>query len=163
MIDLNGRVLQIGSGGIGFWMAVALKRAHVDLTVYDPDTLEGGLGWSRMPKASPSTTKVSLLRGFCLAVMGDEAPKIIAERFTGAEAKEGDLVLDCSDMPIGTLRSTTSRKSIWEAVQANGARIVRVSYDGFNGTVVVCEGLPLGGRPEGGYASAPDLSLSFAA
>lgn len=157
MIDLNGRVLQVGAGGVGFWMAAALARAHVDLTVFDTDTLQGGLGWSRVPKASPSTKKTSLLRGFCVAVMGDGAPKIVEERFLGLEASPGDLVVDASDMSLHL------RKIVWEVARAHGARVLRVSYDGRNDTVVVAEGLPLSGAPNGGYAAAPSLALSMAA
>src|SRR5687768_6519583 len=95
----------VGAGGVGFWLAAALARSHVEFTVYDTDNFVGGLGWSRVPKASnPETKKVQLLKGFCLAVMGDKAPKVIAERFTGAECVTGDLVIDCSDMDLTVRR-----------------------------------------------------------
>lgn len=157
--SLTGKVHQIGAGGIGFWMAVALARQHIDLTVYDYDNLVGGLGWSRLPRPSnPEIKKVTFLRGFCLAVMGDQAPKIVEGRFNGAGiVNAGDLVVDCSDMDLEV------RRGIWTTCREAGARVLRVSYDGRNNTVVVAEGLPLVGRSGGGYAEAPDLALSFAA
>ena len=158
MTQLTGKVHQVGAGGIGFWMAVALARAHVDLVVYDYDNLVGGLGWSRLPKPSnPEIKKVTFLRGFCLAVMGDQAPKIVEGRFVSSLVGEGDLVVDCSDMDL------LVRQDIWKACREFGARCLRVSYDGRNNTIVVAEGLPLMGRPGGGYAEAPSLALSLAA
>lgn len=156
-IKLTGKVHQVGAGGIGFWMAVALARSHVDLTVYDFDNLQGGLGWSRMPKASPETAKVSLLRGFCLAVMGDTAPKVVNGRFEPSAALQGDLVVDACDMAL------PERKALWEAVRAQGARILRVSYDGAGGIISIAEGLPFAGKAGGGYRETPNLALSFAA
>lgn len=157
-MELTGKVHQIGAGGIGFWMAVALARSHVDLIVYDYDDLVGGLGWSRLPKPSnPEIKKVTFLRGFCLAVMGDPAPKVVAEMFTGTEVTTGDLVVDCSDM------SLELRRPLWELCKVNGARCLRVSYDGLSNTISVAEGLPFAGRPGGGYREAPSLALSFAA
>lgn len=158
MTQLTGKVHQVGSGGIGFWMAAALTRQQVDLVVYDYDNFVGGLGWSRLPKVSnPETKKVSFLRGFCVAVMGDKAPKVVEDMFIGGNVNEGDLVVDCSDMSLG------SRRVVWDRAKENGARCLRVSYDGRSNTVVVAEGLPLVGRPGGGYAEAPSLALSMAA
>lgn len=149
---------QIGVGGVGFWVAVALMRAAIpDLVVYDTDTLEGGMGHMRVPRASPTTKKTALLRGFTAAVMGDSSPKIVDAKFTGVEVEAGDLVVDCSDMPL------IGRRVMWKIAQEQGARCIRVSYDGRNQTVVVAEGLPLVGRPQGGYAEVPDLALSFMA
>ncbi len=149
---------QIGAGGVGFWVAAALVRDGVkNLTVWDSDDLQGGLGYSRLPKATLSTAKVNLLRGFCAAVMGDTQPKIHTIRFYGHEATKGDLVVDCSDMDLDR------RKEVWKAVQDIGARIIRVSYDGKNHCVVVAEGLPLAGRSGGGYSETPNLALSFMA
>lgn len=147
----------IGSGGVGFWLYPALARAGVDLTVYDNDTLEGGLGYTRLPQAALGTYKVDLLLGFCRAVMGTEKFAIYKRKFEGWEASRGDLVVDCSDMDL------EARRKIYDAVKHCGARYLRVSYDGLNETVVVAEGIPLKGRKGGGYAEKPNLALSFMA
>lgn len=151
------KVWVIGAGGVGFYLSLALSRAGIEHIVFDTDDLQGGLGWSRMPKASPTTKKTALLRGFTLAVMGDRAPTMIDAKFNGDECGEGDLVVDCSDMPL------TARKIIWERARKQGARLLRVSYDGKNNIVAVAEGLPLFGRQGGGYQNLPGLDLSFVA
>jgi len=147
----------IGSGGVGFWLNVALARAGIPFSVFDDDTLEGGLGYTRLPQAALGTRKVDLLKGFCVAVMGTQKIDVVPYRFDGEEAIEGDLVVDCSDMDLKV------RREIYDKVKAAGARYLRVSYDGLNETVVVAEGLPLAGRKGGGYAEKPDLGLSFMA
>jgi hypothetical protein len=151
------RIHQAGAGGAGFYLPPSLCRDGYDVIVYDDDTLEGGMGHKRLPQASPPTRKVDLLRGFCLAVMGDQGVLIVPRKFTGEEVAKGDLVIDCTDM------SLTQRKPVYQRVIERGARYLRVSYDGRNNTVVVAEGLPLRGRPNGGYADIPDLALSFVA
>lgn len=155
--QFSGKVHVVGAGGVGFWLSVALSRARVEHTVYDDDTLTGGLGYSRVPKASPATKKVSLLRGHSVVVMGDPAPAIVDRRFESPDCTAGDLVVDCTDMALPL------RKELWAVCRDNGARLLRVSYDGKNGTVVVAEGLPLAGRSGGGYADVPNLALSFIA
>lgn len=147
----------IGAGGVGFWTCVALSRAGVEYTVYDTDDLTGGLGHTRMPRASLGTKKVSLLRGFCIAVMGDKPPTVVDALFTGAECVAGDFVIDCCDMEL------EARRVIYDRVKASGARYLRISYDGKNNTMSVGEGLPLRGRKGGGYSEVPGLALSFMA
>lgn len=155
------RILQVGAGGVGFWLACSLNRSlphGVELHVWDADDFNGGLGHSRLPRISnPETKKVSLLRGFCSAVMGDKAPTVHPEMFNGDEAQPGDLVVDCSDMGL------PARRTIWALAEKSGARLVRVSYDGLNETVVVAQGLPFAHKGKGGYREAPGLPLSMMA
>jgi hypothetical protein len=157
------RACLVGAGGVGFYTAVALARSlphGVELHIWDADDFNGGLGYSRLPRVSnPSTKKVAMLRGFITVSMGDVAPTVYDSLFTGAEARPGDLVVDCSDM------SLTIRRPIWALAQSQGARCIRVSYDGLNETVVVAEGLPFmsGNAGKGGYRSSPSTALSFTA
>lgn len=153
-----------GSGGVGFWLNVALSRQGLDYTTYDTDTLEGGLGYARLPRAiNPTVKKIDLLRGFLLVSMGvTSLPKFVDALFTGREVNEGDLVIDCTDAPMA------ARKKFWKLARRGGARILRVSYDGLNGTVTVAEGLPMvGGQGNvanvGNYIEVPNMALSFAA
>lgn len=150
----------IGSGGVGFWTYAALARAGVrSLHIYDDDDLQGGLGHTRLPAASPTTRKVDLLKGYLLVNMGlrrDELPEFHPVRFTGKEVEAGDLVVDCSDMDLVT------RRRVWANAERRGAKMLRISYDGRNNTVVVSQGVPLSGRT-GGYAELPSLALSFMA
>ena len=153
-------VVIFGAGGVGFWLTVALCRSYNPklITVYDDDTLQGGLGHTRLPSASLGTKKVSLLRGH-LRVSWDHSnlPTFVDGRFTGIEAPENALIVDCCDMPI------KERRKIWKRVERRKNRIIRVSYDGKNGVVVVAEGLPLFDSVAGGYSEVPNLALSFMA
>lgn len=155
-----------GNGGVGFYLNAALSRAGYDYTTYDADTMSGGQGHTRLPRAvNPMTKKIDLLRGFLLVSMGIQAaalPKFVDSKFTGREVKEGDLVVDCTDAPM------KERKKFWKQAKQRGARILRVSYDGLNGTITVSEGLPMvGGRGNvagiGNYVQIPSVALSFAA
>jgi hypothetical protein len=110
-----------------------------------------------MPKASPATKKTALLRGFVVVSMGDRPPTVVDAKFNGDECEAGDLVVDCTDMPL------EARKVVWARARERGARLLRVSYDGLNNTVVVAEGLPLRGKAQGGYESTPGLDLSYVA
>lgn len=156
----EGKVWIVGSGGVGFWLAAALARSGTrNMVVLDDDNLSGGLGHMRLPAASPSTKKVDLLRGYLSVNMGlglQDLPEFRDVRFTGKEVEAGDLVVDCSDMDI------VVRRRIWANAERREARIVRVSYDGRNNTVVVSQGLPLGAAT-GNYAEMPSLALSFMA
>lgn len=157
MSDQQRRVVVVGAGGVSFWLAVALARAGVEFTIFDDDDLRGGLGFARMPKASATTKKVTLLRGHVIAVMGDRPPTIVDRRFTAEDTLEGDLIVDGTDMAL------PERKVLWEGARERGARLLRVSYDGKSNIVAVAEGLPLFGRQGGGYQSLPGLDLSFVA
>jgi hypothetical protein len=157
-MDERRRIHICGSGGVGFWLAVALARSNYEVTVYDDDDLSGGLGAQRLPIATPSTRKVDLLRGFLRVNFAVTDMKFVAERFTGSEVAEGDLVVDCSDS------ATKDRKAIWRRARRQGARCLRVSYDGANSVVVVAEGMPLvRDERSAGYDSVPTLALSLAA
>lgn len=148
----------VGSGGVGFYTAIALSRSGIlGITVFDDDDLRGGLGSSRLPLATPTTRKVDLLRGFIRVNFG-EPPAVIAAKFTGNEVQPGDIVVDCSDM------SGVARRRVWTRAAKRGARCIRVSYDGANSTVVVAEGLPMTtNEAAAGYANVPSLALSMAA
>lgn len=152
----------IGCGGVGFWLVAGLARSEVrPIVAYDTDDLQGGLGHMRLPVAAPTTLKTNLLRGF-LAVNfpGGKLAQIAfkAERFTGKEARAGDLVVDCSDM------SGVDRRAIYETVKKRKARYLRVSYDGAASVVAISEGMPLvGDESHAGYAAVPSLALSLAA
>jgi hypothetical protein len=149
----------IGAGGVGFWLAVGLSRANVwPVKVYDTDNLTGGLGHTRLPMATPTTTKLQLLQGFLATQMGGRMPELIPALFTGREANRGDLMVDCTDM------SGTARRKVWTVARKRGVRCLRVSYDGQASIVVVAEGLPLtGDENDAGYSAVPSLALSLAA
>lgn len=157
------RVICIGSGGVGFWLITALNRSlphGIELIAYDADSFEGGLGHSRLPRVSnPATKKVNFLKGYIQMVMGDKAPAVYSVMFDGGggQCQAGDLVVDCSDMPL------ERRKIIWDTAQQMGAKLIRVSYDGLNETVVVAQGLPLAHKGSHGYRSAPNTALSYMA
>jgi hypothetical protein len=153
------RIVVCGLGGVGFWLTLALAKM-IDpkrITAFDGDTLAGGLGHTRLPSGSMTTSKVDLLRGHLLVSYGCEPPNLVFGRFTGEECDENTLVVDASDMQIDI------RREIWDKARARGARCLRVSYDGKNGTVTVVEGLPLQGSKAGGYREVPTLGLSFMA
>lgn len=156
-MDFKGRIFVIGAGGVGFWLSTSLAQMGVEHTVFDSDNLTGGLGYTRLPKASPATFKVDLLRGFCVAVLGCNAPQIKREKFYGTACALGDFVIDCTDMELN------QRRGMWNQAKDHGARIIRVSYDGRNDTVVVAEGLPLASKPGGGYHTVPTYALSLVA
>ena len=153
----------VGAGGAGFWTALSLVRSVDDpsrIVVYDDDDLQGGLGHSRLPVATPTTKKVDLLRGFIRVAMGDTPPTMRDVRFTGDEPVAGDWVIDASDM------ATNVRAEVWKKARALGARCLRVSYDGADSTIVIAEGIPLetAGEQGGiGYRNVPSLALSLAA
>lgn len=149
----------VGLGGVGFWLGAALVRATPpgSMVCWDNDNLTGGLGHRRLPLATPETQKTDLFRGFLLVTMGDELPVLNNKRFTGVEMDAGDIVIDCTDMPLAR------RRIVWNRARAAGAKMIRVSYDGRDSVVVVSSGLPMVGRKEGGYAEVPSLALSLAA
>lgn len=152
----------IGDGGVGFWLLVGLVRSSVrPIVTYDTDDLNGGLGHMRLPNASPGTKKVKLLQGFLAVNFYGKGFADIRFRdalFTGKEARKGDLVVDCSDM------SGEARRAIYKVVKANGARYLRISYDGATSVVAVSEGMPLtGDETHAGYAAVPTLALSLMA
>ena len=151
----------VGLGGVGFWLTVGLSRVipSDQLQCWDDDTLTGGAGAARLPWAPPATKKCDLLRGFLSMVFADAVlPTFIDRRFSGLlQLNEGDIVIDCTDMPLD------KRRRMWSIVKNKGARIIRVSYDGRGSTVVVSTGLPFMAPNAGGYAAVPSLALSFAA
>lgn len=152
-------VYVIGAGGVGFYFSMGLVNSGIDpqnIIVYDDDDLQGGLGHARLPRALPTTKKLDLLKGVLRAQFG-KVPQLVYKKFTGNEPGKGDLVVDCSDMHDRT------RKRVWNRAKERGARMLRISYDGANSTIVVVESLPFAaGRPEG-YTNVPSLALSLAA
>lgn len=160
------RIVIAGAGGVGYWLTMALCRSlggRVPITVYDPDTFEGGNGSLRLPKVmDPATHKVKLLRAQVNFFMGDAPPIVYPRRLEPAEFLIGDwsstLVVDCTDM------NQVPREELWNAFEAVGAKGLRVSYDGL-GIATISPGPPLetGSNGEGNYAVMPNLAQSFAA
>lgn len=156
------RIIMIGAGGVGFWMATALRRdvPDVELIVYDSDDFEGGFGAQRLPYVGDKKTKkVDFLRGFIRMVMRDSPPLVISQRFEDPKRewvseRESTLIVDCTDMEL------EARKVMWANCRAWGAQMLRVSYDG-NGIVVVARGLPLASKPGGGYSQVPSMAQSL--
>jgi len=156
------RIVLVGAGGVGFWLAVALRRDRpdVELVVYDADNFAGGQGARRLPKVNnPETKKVDFLKGWVRMVMGDQPPEVIAtkltaEAFSFGQVMDETLVVDASDMGLEV------RRPLWEACRKAGCQMLRVSYDG-NGCVVVARGLPLSSKPGGGYTRVPTLAQSL--
>lgn len=150
----------IGLGGVGFWLTTGLTRvvpAHT-IQCWDDDTLAGGTGAGRLPWGPPSTTKVDLLRGYLMMVHADTVlPAFKLQRFSGLSGvSAGDIVIDCTDMPINT------RRRMWQVARKRGARMLRVSYDGRGSTLVVSTGLPMWVPEGGGYSAIPSMALSLA-
>ena len=156
------RAIILGSGGVGFWLTVALRRDNpqLEIIVYDSDNFEGGFGAQRLPYvANKATKKVQFLNNFVQMAMRD--PAIVARdyRFSAAEPEliadpdKPTLVVDCTDMDL------ESRKPIWQACRDAGYAMLRVSYDG-NGIVVVSRGLPFATNPGGNYAIVPTMAQS---
>lgn len=157
------RAIILGSGGVGFWLTVALRRDNpqLEIIVYDSDNFEGGFGAQRLPYvANKATKKVQFLNNFVQMAMRD--PAIVARdyRFSAAEPEliadpdKPTLVVDCTDMDL------ESRKPIWQACRDVGYVMLRVSYDG-NGIVVVSRGLPFATNPGGNYAIVPTMAQSL--
>lgn len=153
------RVVMIGAGGVGFWMATALRRdvPDVELIVYDDDDFEGGFGAQRLPYVGDKKTKkVDFLKGFVRMVMRDSAPRIYPIKFEAVyqDLFETDLIVDASDMGLEV------RQPLWQRCRERGCQMLRVSYDG-NGIVVVARGLPLASKPGGGYSQVPSMAQSL--
>lgn len=158
------RVIILGSGGVGFWLTVALRRDNPQLEIiaYDSDNFEGGFGAQRLPYvANKATKKVQFLNNFVQMAMRDPALSIKAEKFIAPEIvtqHQGywseTLVVDATDMPL------EPRREIWQALREAGATMLRVSYDG-NGIVVVSRGLPFATNPGGNYAIVPTMAQSL--
>ena len=163
MSDIK-RVIILGAGGVGFHLAVALCRDFpgTEISVYDPDDFNGGMGHFRLPKVSnPSTKKVALLKGHIIMVMGDRPPKVFDRRFEVSDVQalpnpSQTLVVDATDMGLG------ERRPLWTALKQAGVKMLRISYDG-NGCVVVARGLPLCASDAGGYAMVPTYAQSLMA
>ena len=156
------KVMVLGAGGVGFWMVVALARdlPQVEVEVWDDDTFEGGAGARRLPFVDRvGMKKVDFLEGFLMMTMGDGTKvKGVGKRWTGMgdERLERVLVVDATDMEL------SARKEMWGRLKEKGAEVWRVSYDG-NGVVAVAPGLPLIGKPGGGYGMVPTLAQSLTA
>lgn len=151
----------VGLGGVGFWLAVGLSKLIQpdQITCWDDDTLAGGTGATRLPWGPDSSKKTELLSGYLRMVHAAiVTPAVMERRFSGLlGVNEGDLVVDCTDMPI------ESRRRMWNTARNRRAKLLRVSYDGQGSVVLVSTGLPLSAPPEGGYAAVPSLALSLLA
>lgn len=156
------RVVVMGAGGVGWWLVTALMRdtKGAQVTVWDDDTFSGGMGAGRLPiQEDPQTHKVRALEGWVEMAMGDSAPEMVVScLYPQHTTKMGPetLLVDCTDMDIIT------RREIWAEARKKGTQLLRVSYDG-NGIIVVARGLPLSGRPGGGYALVPSMAQAIAA
>lgn len=158
------RVVILGAGGVGFWLATALSRdiKDVPIEVWDDDNFEGGNGARRLPFVrDKSQTKADFLWGFVQMVMNDSPPHIYPHKLTPDalmpdERWDRVLVMDCTDMDL------EPRRFLWKFLTEKGATLMRVSYDG-TGIVLVSPGLPFVGTPGGGYARVPTLGQSYAA
>lgn len=158
-------VIVLGCGGVGYWLNVALAGAGLvqDITVYDPDTFEGGTGHLRLPKVgNHGIYKVQALKGFIQVVMGQTPPEIQAVRFEPSNVKRLKLnykylVVDCTDM------GQAEKERLYRAVVDSGARYCRVSYDG-EGIVALSHGIPIAASDDpGGYRRMPSLAQSLRA
>lgn len=159
-------VCVIGSGGVGFWLAAALRRDLPDATIicYDPDDTDGS-GGRRLPASQPGYKKVRLLEDYGRFTLG-EPNKIqgISKYLTANDieiltsyGRNPMIFVDCTDM------SNDSRRHLWTAIRnIPGSRIIRVSYDG-NGWVVVANGLAFGDPTTEGYDVVPTMAQSLAA
>lgn len=156
---IHPHVHVVGLGGVGFWLAIALTRLIPpnNITCWDDDTLGGGHGHLRLPAATPTTPKTDLWLGTLVWTFGEQPVSLVRrERYSGV-CVPGDVVVDCTDLAL------TRRRALWQVVRQHGGYPIRVSYDGTGPSVVVATGLPLVGRPTGGYRTLPSLALSFAA
>jgi hypothetical protein len=158
------KVIVLGAS-LGFWFTVGLRRVFpiLEMEVWDDDDFVGGTGASRLPRVTDKKQrKVDRLNGFLSMTMGD--PLIYAHpfKFLVEQARnsnlEGVLVVDCTDMALGP------RRELWEAIEASGGTLLRISYDGDKGGIVsVSPGLPWGAPEVNGYGVVPDLPLTLAA
>lgn len=158
------KVIVMGAGGVGWWLVTALMRdtKGAQVEVWDNDTFEGGLGQGRLPwQENKAQYKVRALEGWVEMAMGDRAPEVKVSRVRATEVvqtrdRSNELLVDCTDMDLET------RRAIWANARQAGMQLLRVSYDG-NGVIVVARGLPLAGRPGGGYALVPSMAQAIAA
>lgn len=164
------RVVVAGAGGVGFWLTWALCRmlagSGVLVEVWDSDNFEGGNGFRRLPKPSKnSLAKVRLLQTEIGFIMRDPVPNVYEKLLLPRDFEEGDwkstLVLDCTDM------GQRDRNAFWDALEAAGAKGLRISYDGL-GMATISPGPPMVGEmgeenDDGGYAVMPHIGQSFLA
>lgn len=167
------RIIIMGTGGIGFWLAWILCREFgrrgVAIDLYDPDNLENGTGHTRIT-GSPRTKlfKVDLATMQIRNIMRDAVPNAYPRKFTVADVDMYDepqqtILIDTSDGPMD------ERSAIYAAARAKGIMVVRGSYEGRTenegGVVVVADSLPFqkSGNNAGGYASRPTIAASFLA
>mgnify|MGYP001149285152 CR=1 FL=1 len=153
-------VILIGSGGVGFWAALAIERMGERVVVFDDDALEG-TGALRLPDVRlfgrAFGKKVELLKFLARGV------DVRAEKFSRAHADvvaRGDILLDCSDL------SSEQRAEFVEIARAREATYLRASYDltprAF--VVVVARGLGFSRNPaRGGYTLPPTIAHALVA
>lgn len=167
------RIIIMGTGGIGFWLAWILcrefGRSGVTVDLYDPDNLEGGSGHTRITGSPRSKLfKVDLAAMQIRNIMRDTVPNAYARKFTPNDVEMYEepqkvILVDTSDGPMN------ERSEIWAKARAAGMTVVRGSYEGRTltegGVVVVADSLPFqkSGNNAGGYASRPTIAASFLA
>lgn len=167
------RIIIMGTGGIGFWLAWILCREYgrrgVTVDLYDPDNLEGGTGATRI--TGTIRTKMYKVDLCCMQIrniMRDNVPVAYVRKFTPADVEfytspESTILVDTSDGPMD------ERRAIWDAARAAGMTIIRGSYEGRTetegGIVVVADSLPFQKSNDnaGGYVSRPTIAASFMA
>lgn len=167
------RIIIMGTGGIGFWLAWILCREFgrrgVTVDLYDPDNLEGGTGATRLTSSARTKLyKVDLCIMQIRNIMHDNVPNGYVRKFTPSDVElysspSQTLLIDTCDGPIDERRAT------WDAARAAGMTIIRGSYEGRTesegGIVVVADSLPFkkSGDNTGGYVSRPTIAASFLA
>lgn len=166
----------VGAGGVGFWVAVALRRDFPDMyiVVWDSDYVDGPGGLrlpipERLTQTRPETDsgdrscplKVKTLNDFLKYTL-DTRPVIasMADYLGGVSGNfstyfENRYFVDCTDMTV------INRDKVFAAA-INNNRYMRISYDG-TGWVSVSQGLPLGDPTASGYLHVPSFAMSIAA
>lgn len=158
----------IGAGGVGFWVAVALRRDYPDmpLTVWDADNVDGS-GGMRLPIPERMTTsgskpkKLKILNDFLKYTL-DARPVIecFMDYLGGVSGEfskyfENRYFVDCTDM------SVIKREEVFSPAMRY-KRYMRISYDG-TGWISVSQGLPMGDPTASGYLNVPSFGMSIAA
>lgn len=166
MESVFNQVVVIGVGGVGWPLVVSLCQVldgSPPVIIYDDDNFEGGNGYQRFPYVfNPKILKIDWLRGHIETIWRKKPPMVFPRRIKVADFKDKDwskiLLVDCTDA------DPKDRKKLHDAALKSGATYMRVSYDGFVGTVA--RGLPMLAREAqegpGGYIDPPDLPMSFA-
>lgn len=151
------RVAIAGCGGVGWWLTTCLARQvplGTDLTVWDPDTIEGS-GAERLPQGAVfGASYAGMAKADALVdwvrFVGGIRPTTVLIPLEPRHAARYDLVIDCTDMNV------VDRA----ALKAASKQYVRVSYDIADGKafVVVADHVPFSVDNNGGYVQAPGFA-----